>query len=133
MLERPKVGVGVIVVDGDRVLIGKRRGSHGSGTWGFPGGHLEFGETVEMCAARELLEETGLKATALRKGAWTNNLIDESKHYVTLFIVVDQFEGDLQVKEPEKCEGWHWQSWEELPEPLFAPITSLKEQNIRPF
>lgn len=133
MVESPKVGIGVIVVDGNRVLIGKRRGSHGSGTWGFPGGHLEFGETAETCAARELFEETGLRALSMKKGAWTNDLIDESKHYVTLFMVVDQFEGTLQIKEPEKCEGWEWQSWDQLPEPLFAPIISLKKQNIRPF
>lgn len=133
MLERPKVGVGVIVWDGQRVLLGKRRGSHGAGTWGFPGGHLEFGETAEACAARELLEETGLRALSLKKSTWTSDVIDTSKHYVTLFIVVDQFEGVLTLKEPEKCERWEWQPWDQLPEPLFAPIVSLKKHSTRPF
>ena len=67
MLEKPKVGVAVIVVKDNQVLMGKRIGSHGENTWAFPGGHLEFGETPEECATRELFEETGLKATHISK------------------------------------------------------------------
>jgi mutator protein MutT len=114
--ERPKIGVGVLVLQNGSVLIGKRHGSHGSGTWGLPGGHLEFGETPEECAARELFEETGLKALSIRP----------TKHYVTLFMVVDQFEGTVETKEPHKCEKWEWTAWDRLPEPLFAPLSSLK-------
>jgi len=129
MLNRPKVGVGVIVLDGDRILIGKRKNAHGAGAWATPGGHLEFQETPEECAARELFEETGLKAVSIRRGAWTNDVIDGSRHYVTLFMIVDQFEGSLETKEPEKCEGWVWHRWEELPKPLFPSIVSLIKQN----
>ena len=75
----PKVGVGVGVVvvadeprgDGEgngnasneasvRVLVGRRRGSHGAGTWALPGGWLEVGEEFAVCGARELIEETGI-------------------------------------------------------------------------
>ncbi len=129
MLNRPKVGVGVIVRDGDHILIGKRKNAHGSGTWALPGGHLEFKETPEECAARELLEETGLRALSVKKGVWTNDVIDGSKHYITLFMIVDRFEGKLETKEPEKCEGWEWHRYENLPKPLFPSIESLLEQN----
>ncbi len=133
MAERPKVGIGVLVLKEDSILLGKRHSSHGEGTWGAPGGHLEFGETAEICAARELLEETGLKAVSIRRGPWTNDLIDGSKHYITLFMVVDQFEGTIETKEPQKCESWEWHPWTKLPEPLFAPIVSLKKMNFYPF
>lgn len=133
MSNRPKVGIGVIVRDGDHILIGKRKNAHGSGTWAFPGGHLEFKETPEECAARELLEETGLRALSVKRGAWTNDVIDGSKHYITLFMIVDQFEGSLETKEPEKCEGWEWHRFEDLPKPLFASIESLLQQNPRLF
>ena len=60
-LTPPRVGVGVFVVQQGKVLLGLRRGSHGSGTWGSPGGHLEHGEAILDCARREVLEETGLE------------------------------------------------------------------------
>ena len=121
----PTVGVGVIVIKSGLVLLGKRKSTLGTGAWSFPGGHLEFGETIEECARRELAEETGLKATSIRLGPWVNDIVDENKHYVTLFVIVDQFEGQVQVLEPDKCEGWKWFEANSLPSPLFAPIESL--------
>jgi 8-oxo-dGTP diphosphatase len=72
--QRPKVGIGVAVVKKNFILLGKRKGSHGSGDWAFPGGHLEFGETPHECAYRELLEETGLTADCIFPGPWTNDM-----------------------------------------------------------
>ncbi len=63
----PLVGVGVIVIRNGGILLGKRIGSHGAGTWALPGGHLEYAERIEDCAAREVLEETGLYADIYRK------------------------------------------------------------------
>jgi 8-oxo-dGTP diphosphatase len=51
--QRPRVGVGVIVVKNGLVLIGKRKGSHGEGQWAWPGGHLEYMESFLDCAKRE--------------------------------------------------------------------------------
>ncbi len=59
--KRPKVGVGIIVRKERKILLGKRVGSHGTGRWQFPGGHLEYRESDADCAQRELKEETGLK------------------------------------------------------------------------
>jgi 8-oxo-dGTP diphosphatase len=123
--KRPRVGVGVIVWKNGQVLLGQRKGSHGAGKWGFVGGHLEFGETIETCASRELMEETGIKALSFQLGPWTSDLIDEDKHYVTLFVLVDQFEGEPRALEPHRCEKWEWFDWNALPSPLFTPIESL--------
>lgn len=122
---KPRVGVGVVVIKEERVLLGKRKGAHGVGEWSFPGGHLEFGENVEECALRELTEETGLKGVSVRLGPWVNDLIEVNKHYVTLFVFVNEFTGNLQLLEPDKCEGWEWFDWHSLPAPLFTPIRSL--------
>ncbi len=122
---RPKVGVGVIVVKNGKVLLGKRKGSHGAGAWSLAGGHLEYGETVEECALRELAEETGLKGLHVEPGPWVNDVIEEDKHYITLFAFVKEFEGEAQLLEPNKCDGWEWFDWYNLPEPLFLPFKSL--------
>lgn len=123
--ERPKVGIGVAVVKDQKVLLGKRKGAHGSGDWSFPGGHLEFGETPEECASRELLEETNLKALHVIPGPWTNDIFEGKKHYITIFMFVTKFSGTPQVLEPHKSENWEWFQWDHLPTPLFAPIHSL--------
>ncbi|HEX2582800.1 MAG TPA: NUDIX domain-containing protein [Chlamydiales bacterium] len=123
--KRPLIGVAAVALQKGQVLLGKRKGAHGAGLWSSPGGHLEFGETVEACAARELFEETGLRALSFRLGPWVENVIDKDKHYITLVVFIDRFEGELQLLEPEKCEGWQWFDWNELPSPLFAPVESL--------
>lgn len=123
--QRPRVGVGIGVIREGKVLLGKRKGAHGAGEWAFGGGHLEFGESVEECVARELREETGIKPLSLLLGPWVNDLIEGDKHYITLFVFVDQFEGEPQLLEPHKCEGWEWFDWNDLPKPLFLPMQSL--------
>jgi 8-oxo-dGTP diphosphatase len=124
--KKPGVGVGCIVQRDGYVLMGQRKGAHGVGDWGFPGGHLEFGESVEACATRELLEETGLKPLSLRVGPWVENVMEGGqKHYITIFVFIDSFVGEPELLEPDKCAGWHWHTWENLSEPLFSPIPAL--------
>lgn len=146
-----RVGVGAFILESSSeshsnpsFLIGKRVGSHGAGTYALPGGHLEFGETPEECAAREVLEETGLKVSKIKFVTATNDFMEEEgKHYVTLFVVcVRDDEGQSpEVLEKEKCEGWEWTKWEDLvalvernglgdenQRRLFIPLVNLVKQ-----
>ena len=58
--ELPLVGVGAIIIEGDRVLLVKRAHPPIQGQWSIPGGVLEVGEMVREAAVRESREETGL-------------------------------------------------------------------------
>lgn len=129
----PRVGIAVFVLRGDTILLGRRRGAHGAGEWALPGGHLEFGETIEACARREVEEETGLALGAIRLGPYSSDLFAaEGKHYVTLFVLAVAPKGEPELREPTKCDGWVWRRWSDLPEPLFLPLRSLKERGYTP-
>jgi 8-oxo-dGTP diphosphatase len=130
---RPYIGVGVLVIKKNRVLLGKRKGSHGAGGWQFPGGHLEYNETIERCARREVFEETGIRVRNIRYGPYTNDIFQaEKKHYVTLFVIADYHKGTAEVREPDKCEQWRWFEWARFPEPLFLPTKNLLESGFYP-
>ena len=58
--ERPLVGVGGVVIAGDRALLVRRGTEPLRGEWSIPGGLLEAGETLAAGVVRELREETGL-------------------------------------------------------------------------
>ena len=81
MQQFPKIGIGVIIIKDNKVLLGKRKSSHGKNSWAPPGGHLEFNEQIEECAIRETKEETNLEIKNLRIGPITNDIHkDEDKH-----------------------------------------------------
>lgn len=131
--KRPKVGVGVMIVKDGKILFGKRKGSHGEGAWSLPGGHLEFGESLEECAKREVMEETGLLVDGIKEVTFTNDIFTtEDKHYITLYVKAKLVSGKLELKEPEKCERWGWFKWDNLPKPLFLPIENLIKSGFKP-
>jgi 8-oxo-dGTP diphosphatase len=119
-------GVGVLVVRGRKVLLGRRLAAHGRGTWSFPGGKPHAGESPVGCALRELREETGLLATSGRVVAESLDGFPESRLvFRTRFTVVEDAIGEPQPREPEKTSEWSWFEWDELPAPLFQPVSSL--------
>lgn len=128
MTERVGVGVGAIVSRGEQVLLVRRRNVHGAGTWSTPGGHLDFGEAPEECAAREVREETGVEIVDVRFKAITNDVFEaEGKHYITIWM-----EGRYLSGEPTVCAAYEmsevgWFSWDALPRPLFLSLRNLLE------
>jgi 8-oxo-dGTP diphosphatase len=134
MAHGPQVGVGVIVIKDDKVLMAKRKNAHGDGSWSFIGGHLEFNETPEECARREIEEESGIRVKNIQHAYFTNDIFPtEQKHYVTLFLVAEHDRGEPEIREPDRNEAWEWFSWNELPQPLFIPIQNLLKTGFNPF
>lgn len=128
-----QVGVGVLILREGKILLGRRLGSHGADSWAPPGGHLDFGESVEECARREVLEETGLTLGAVRRAPYTNDFFPAvGNQYVTLFVVAEWAGGEPELREPTKCAGWEWFEWSKFPEPLFLPVQTLRGQGFRP-
>ncbi len=66
MTQTPKIGALAVVVHNQNVLLVQRSKQPDAGLWGFPGGHVEWGETVLQAAKRELFEETSVIAAPMR-------------------------------------------------------------------
>lgn len=131
----PKVGVAAIILRNNTVLLGKRIGAHGADTWSFPGGHLEFNESLIDCAIREAKEETDLNISIISDNpvAITNDFFEkDQKHYITIYMLAKHIDGEPKITEPEKCQGWEWFSWNALPSNLFLPVRNLIKQGYNP-
>lgn len=131
-------GFGVLLLKGDKVLLGKRNADpvkadsalRGEGTWTMPGGKLEFGESFEDGATREVLEETGIRLGAV-KVICVNNEKNEHAHFVTVGMFSDRFTGEPQVMEPDEITEWKWFPLNLLPRPLFPPSAHMIENYIK--
>ena len=133
MNQDPKVGAAIIITKDDRVLMMKRKGVHGTGTWSTPGGHLDFGETPEQCAAREAKEEVGLDVIDIRFRAITNDVFEEyGKHYITIWMDGKSISGEPTIAAEEEVAEIGWFAWNSLPQPLFLPLENLIKENSYP-
>jgi 8-oxo-dGTP diphosphatase len=115
----PKVGVGILILKNGKILLGKRKGSHGEGEYAFPGGHLEYMESFEECVKREIAEECGIKVKNIRFHLLANLVDYAPKHYVHVGMVADWESGEPKVLEPDRCESWLWYNIDNLPTPIF--------------
>ena len=125
-------GVGVLLLKDGKVLLGKRNEDpekadselHGEATWTMPGGKIEFGESFEEAARREVLEETGI---ILRAASVTcvNTDKTESAHFVTVGMVSEDFVGEARIMEPDEITEWGWFAMDRLPDPIFLPSRNV--------
>ena len=132
MDRKPQVGTAMIITNGDKVLLMKRKGPHGHGTWSTPGGHLDFGESLEGCAAREAKEEVGVDVFDVRFRCVTNDVFEEEgKHYITIWLE-GKLLGEPTIAAEREVEEIGWFAWDALPQPLFLPLENLVKKNSYP-
>lgn len=130
---RPRVGVGVAVQTPQGYVLLKRANAHGAGTWSFPGGHLEFADSVVDCAARETLEEIGVRLHDARilPRITEDFFPEEGLHYITLY-VHGWTEDAPMIFEPHKCTELAIVPPDRFPEPLFAGIRAVVAAGLLP-
>ncbi len=117
------VGVGILVRNNKgQVLMLQRRGVHGDSEWALPGGSVEFGESFNQAAIRELKEETALKAENPRVVTLSNQTryLDQGIHCVIIGVEVEvcDFSG-MRTVEPHKASVLKWFDINKLPTNIF--------------
>lgn len=115
----PKIGVNVFVLKDGKLLLGKRIGKTGYGTWRLPGGHFEWGESLASAAVRELEEETSIKSSDIEFLHLVNEP-GQDTHYVHIDFLAKTWQGEPKVTEPEKFAEWNWFDLNNLPDPIFV-------------
>jgi len=124
--KRVGAGIGVLLIRGVKVLLGKRHDDavkassalHGEGTWTLPGGKMEFHESLEEAGKREVLEETGIKIKKIKVIGVSNDRVVDA-HFITVHLKAEEFEGEARVMEPDEITEWRWFSFDELPKPMY--------------
>lgn len=87
---KPVVGVGAIILDGDKILLEKRKNAPSKGKWTVPGGLVELGERVEQAVIREVKEETGLEVIEPRFVDIVDHIsLDEKGAVKYHFVIID--------------------------------------------
>lgn len=116
------VGVGAIIVgEGGKVFLAKRgpKAQNERGQWEFPGGAVEFGETLRDAIKREIYEEYGIAIEVGELLNITDHILPEEKqHWVVPSFICKIIEGVPTIREPEKCAEIGWFEVDAAPEPL---------------
>ena len=120
-----------IIVDGDRVLMVRRRIREGELMWQFPAGAIEAGESAEQAAVRETAEETGLTVSAVK-------LLGDRVHPKTgrlmSYTACETIEGEAHVADEEELDAVAWVTLDEIPEyvpyGLFEPVQEFLDAQL---
>lgn len=121
-------GASVIVIRDGNILLQKRKDN---GCWGYHGGCLELGETLEEAAKRELYEETGLKVKSMKlydifSGPELHYFYPhgDEVYVVDTVYLCDEFEGELNADANEVLE-LKWFPFDDIPENLSPPVSRI--------
>jgi ADP-ribose pyrophosphatase len=99
--DKPIVGVGILIKDGEQYLLIKRAAEPDAGMWSIPGGLVEIGEKAVEAAVREAKEETGLEVEIVKILGVVDKIVKDGNRVKFHFVIVDYLaqlrQGTLQA------------------------------------
>jgi 8-oxo-dGTP diphosphatase len=129
------VGVGAVIFNSARRIFLARRGREArneSGRWEFPGGAVEFGETLEYALKREVREEYGFEIEIEELLDVVDHLIPaEKQHWVSPTFLCRITNGTPTIREPHKCDEIAWFELDEIPQRLLTIASNKSLHSLR--
>ena len=125
------IGAGAIIFNrNDELFLAKRGNEAGNEKhrWEFPGGSVEFGETLSDALRREILEEYGFTIDVVRLLDVVDHILPEEKqHWVSPTFLCTYKSGTPSIREPHKCEDIGWFRLVSIPE---KDLTSASRKSL---
>jgi len=125
------VGVGAIIVAAGGRLFLSRRGPEAKnerGLWEFPGGSVEFGETLVDALKREVREEYGVEIEVGELLDVVDHMLPEAgQHWVSPTFLCRLRSGEPAIREPGKCAEIGWFAPDEMP----GDLTQISRANLK--
>ncbi len=137
--KRIGAGFGVIIINNEgKVLLGRRHPDpdkadsafRSAGEWSLPGGKLDWGESFEEGAIREVKEETDLDITDPEVIS-VHNCKNEYAHFMTVGLLANSYKGEPKVMEPDEMTEWQWFKLDNLPQPRYFPSLMVIENYLK--
>jgi 8-oxo-dGTP diphosphatase len=114
------VGAGAVIFSPEGKVFLARRGKEAgneTGKWEFPGGGVEFNETLEHALVREVNEEYGFEIAVLELLDVVDHIIPaEKQHWISPTFICTVKSGTPVIREPHKCEAIGWFDLDRIPE-----------------
>jgi 8-oxo-dGTP diphosphatase len=124
------VGVGAIIINEQGHLFLAKRGlkaKNERNLWEFPGGAVEFGETISQALKREIYEEYGIEIKIGELLDVVDHILPQEKqHWVSPTFICTILTGQPIIREPEKCAAIGWFAVDLIP----SQLTVISQQNL---
>ena len=124
--KNPAPTVSVLIVEGDRVLLGKRGGSPGKTKWSIPSGYVEYEDDFLTTAIREVKEETGLDVEIQSLLNVVSSFLSPQFHFLAVYLLAHVVDGELRAGDDLVEVEWFSLS-EPLPDMAFVEDVATLE------
>ena len=126
------VGVGAVIFNGNGEIFLALRGPEARNErdkWEFPGGSVEFGETIKRALSREIREEYGFSIEILLLLDVVDHILPrESQHWVSPTFLCRYKSGTPRIREPHKCSEIGWFPLDRVPR---FRLTSASRKSLK--
>jgi len=119
----------LVLVKGKKILLQKRYNTgYEDGKYSLAAGHVEKGETFTDAVIREVKEEIGidLKAENLKTvhvmHRYSGPEWEGINERIDVFFAAEKWEGEIEIKEPDKCDDLSWFDMDNLPSNLIPYV-----------